>query len=150
MTRIDGNMRSCLWVIIIFILAIALAILIESTGEASHLDEDTVLLARMITQEAGAEPYLGKVAVGWVARNRVESSVSWWGTTYRTVILKPYQFYIHERYTQEAYTIAEMVIGGRIEDPMDGATHFHMDYINPPWADELTYLGQTGNHKFYK
>lgn len=137
-------------VLFILITAIALILLIESTGEASHLDPDVVLMAKMITQEAGQEPYLGKVAVGWVARNRVESPVRWWGKSYRQVILKPYQFYIREKYTPEAFTIAEMVIAGTIEDPTSGATHFHMSYMTPNWAGKLTFLLRIGNHKFYK
>lgn len=49
------------------------------------------LLAATIIREAAAEPEYGQIAVGVVIRNRVNHP-RWWGDTWESVILKPWQF----------------------------------------------------------
>lgn len=32
----------------------------------------------------------------------------------------------------------------------DGATHYHAHYVDPRWADSLTFISTVGLHKFYR
>jgi spore germination cell wall hydrolase CwlJ-like protein/cell wall-associated NlpC family hydrolase len=50
-------------------------------------DTDQMILARAIFGEARGEEKDGKIAVGWVIKNRVDNP-RWWGRTYHEVILK--------------------------------------------------------------
>jgi len=39
----------------------------------------------------------------------------------------------------------------RREDPkLDGATHFHANYVRPSWSREKTRVAHIGRHVFYK
>jgi N-acetylmuramoyl-L-alanine amidase len=53
--------------------------------------QEETLLALCIWREARGEMVPTKTAVAWSIRNRVEQP-RWWGTSYWSVILKPWQF----------------------------------------------------------
>jgi len=122
------------------------------------------LMAVLIDLEAGGEPHKGKVAVGWVVRNRKEKP-RWWGRTITNVILKPHQFepiqaamkrrglqgLMERTPTEEARWIARGVIHGWLPDPVQGATHFYAPLlIDPPfWAADLLYVCKIGGHRFH-
>lgn len=37
-----------------------------------------------------------------------------------------------------------------MEDPTNGATHYHADYVNPYWAKSMKLLATVDNHIFYR
>ena len=132
-------------------------------------DTDQTILARAIFGEARGECDLGKIAVGWVIRNRVENP-RWWGSCYHTVILKPWQFSAFnegdpnlallknplngnpstEAAWWDSYEIAGMVLRGEVDDPTGGADHFHSIAVSPWWADPEKLTIQIGRHRFYR
>ena len=52
------------------------------------------------------------------------------------------------------YRLAEAMIAGgslnNFRDFLEGATHYHADYVNPYWADDMTLIAQIENHIYYK
>lgn len=114
-----------------------------------HEDSDQIILARAIFGEGRNLPEIGRVAIGWVIRNRVEDAR--WGNTYHDVILQKLQFsafnihdpnrHIVENPTEnqseqkawhESYVIAGNIIQGTIPDPTEGANHYYSTFIRPP------------------
>lgn len=49
-----------------------------------------------------------------------------------------------------AYDLAKQAKNNTLSDITKGATHYHTVSIMPNWTKDLTFLGQTGNHLFYK
>ncbi len=120
----------------------------EATGLAQ---EDIVLLARLITAEAGGQPYEGQVAVGAVVMNRIASGL--FASTVKGVVFQPGQFEvvrngrINMTPTETALKAAQAAARG--EDPTDGALYF----FNPAktsnrflWSRPLKIV--IGNHRF--
>lgn len=126
----------------------------EWTGDFRD-DTDQMILARMIFGEARNElsPEILRHAVGWVARNRVENDIVWWGTTYQEVIPKDAQFSafsvgddnrdevenplksgndIDKQAWENCYDIAGKILDGSISDPTNGADHYYSDSIDQP------------------
>lgn len=126
----------------------------EWTGDFND-DTDQMILARMIFGEARNElsPEILRHAVGWVARNRVESDIVWWGTTYQEVIPKNAQFSafnvgddnrddvenplksgndIDKLAWENCYDIAGKILDRTISDPTGGADHYYSDSIDQP------------------
>lgn len=101
--------------------------------------EDVDLLARLITAEADSEPYEGKVGVGAVVLNRVETSG--FPKTIRDVIYQQgngyYQFtpvqngWINRPATSDSIKAAKEALGGA--DPTNGAIYFFADYSKSVW-----------------
>ena len=51
----------------------------------------------------------------------------------------------------EAQVIAyQMLYNDRFEGITEGATHYHSTGVDPYWADSFQYVGQIGDHKFYR
>jgi len=131
------------------------------------IEDDKTLLARIIFAEAAGEFYSGKVAVGWVVRNRVESkkfpntyygvifqraqfsgvNSKLWKLTYDLKKMTVYQFSIW----QDCLKIAQDVIEGRIPDPTYGSDHYYNpSLVSPSWAKKMTQIIKIGNHLFLK
>jgi LysM repeat protein len=100
-----------------------------SRGDISHADFD--LLARLITAEAGGEPYNAQVAVGAVVWNRVHSPLfpnNIPGVIYQ-VVNGLYQFdpvengWINKPATSLCMRAAEEALAGK--DPTGGALYFY-------------------------
>ena len=121
------------------------------------------LLARLIYGEARGEPVQGRIAVACVVRNRVRRP-SWWGRTWREVMLKPYQFSCfnpgdpnfrvvltvseNDPLFRECVWIAQGVILGILQDNTDGATHYHRWDRSPKWGRRMKATVTIGNHVF--
>jgi hypothetical protein len=124
------------------------------TGNWSD-DTDQMILARMIFGEARSElaPDELRYAVGFVAQNRLRSSVKWWGRTYQEIITKDKQFSafnkgdanrpyvedplhtdlsVDERAWRIAYDIAGKILRDEVEDNTNGADHYYSDIIPEP------------------
>lgn len=142
-------------------------ILIPESHGSSTLDMDEVdVMARTIYGEARGEPDLGKIAVGWVIQNRLALN-TWYGNTVSAVCLKPYQFSCWNlgnpnlpklRAATEADShfakcrdASIKVLSSDVQDPTNGATHYHAAYIKPPpWTIGAKFTVRIGNHLFYK
>jgi len=142
----------------------------EETAKGHHVRlgrlPDVELLAYFIWGEARGEKVEGKLAVAHVILNRVNAR-SHYGRTIREVIIKLGHFTYFKEKDPDLYqisivsaddrefalckAIAELATRGHLkDDPTGGATHFHRLNAKPPWAPNLTYLRQIGNHVFYR
>ncbi|MDA1317171.1 MAG: cell wall hydrolase [bacterium] len=122
------------------------------TGDFSD-DTDQVILARALFGEARNTlvPDEARIAIGWVVKNRVESSG--WPNTYWEVITTPSQFSsfnigddnrlfvedplhknnaIDKKAWEHTYDLAKKIIEGEITDPTQGANHYYDDSIGVP------------------
>lgn len=112
---------------------------------------DIYLLARLIHAEAGAEPYVGKVAVGGVVLNRVQNPK--FPRTIAGVIYQPHAFesvsngIINRPVSRESLKAARDALNGW--DPSGGAIYF----FNPAktrnrwiWARRI--INRLGKHVF--
>lgn len=126
---------------------------ITSTATSRGLEQrgDVALLARAIHAEAGAEPYMGQVAVGAVILNRVESSL--FPNSISGVIYQPLAFesvsngFINEPPDADALRAAQDALNGW--DPTQGALFFW----NPAkpvsrWIWSRQIITQIGKHVF--
>jgi len=112
------------------------------------------LLARLITAEADAEPYAGKVAVGAVVLNRIASPV--FPDSIREVIYQygngTYQFepvmngWINRPATAGSIRAAKDALSG--SDPTGGALYFFATYVKNAWLWARPLSGIIGNVAF--
>jgi N-acetylmuramoyl-L-alanine amidase len=123
----------------------------SSSATPSRTTGDGALLARLIYAEAGAEPYIGKVAVGGVVLNRVQNPK--FPKTVAGVIYQPHAFesvsngIIYRIPSAEAQKAAWDAIRGW--DPSGGALYF----FNPaktvsPWIWARRIIARIGRHVF--
>jgi len=50
----------------------------------------------------------------------------------------------------KAQIVALQLLDGKFKGLIEGATHYHASWVNPTWRHELTYIGQIGDHLFYR
>ena len=134
------------------------------------VDPETDTLARTIFGEARGETARGKEAVAAVVMNRVRRAreaggTYWWGGTVTGVCRRPWQFACWNisdpnreklesitagnKTFQSCLRIARRAIAGTLDDPTDGATHYHTKAVSPPWARSKAPSAEIGNHLFY-
>jgi N-acetylmuramoyl-L-alanine amidase len=122
-----------------------------SAGIPTRTSGDAALLASLINAEAGAEPYLGKVAVGGVVLNRVQNSK--FPKTLAGVVYQPHAFesvsngLINQPPNADSRKAAVDALSGW--DPSGGALYF----FNPskpvsPWIWARRIINQIGRHVF--
>lgn len=117
----------------------------------SRSSGDTTLLAQLIHAESGAEPYIGKVAVGGVVLNRVQNSK--FPNTIAGVVYQPLAFesvsngIINRPASKDSQKAARDALNGW--DPSGGALYF----FNPSktsnrwiWARKI--INRLGKHVF--
>lgn len=119
---------------------------------------DLYWLPRIIEAEAGAEPYKGKIAVGNVILNRVNSKD--FPNTVKGVIFEYYQGIpqfspvaegtIYNTPSQASINAANDALNG--VRPVGSATYFfNPDKAEGKWiVNNKTYVKRIGNHVFYK
>ncbi len=116
--------------------------------------EGLLWLTLNVYHEARSEPQAGQVAVAHVTLNRAQER----NLPIREVVTQPYQFswtmqkdsYIPEDTRAFLQCLQSVYIALQTGDITQGATHYHLDSIDPYWASEYTYVSQIGSHKFYK
>jgi spore germination cell wall hydrolase CwlJ-like protein len=126
--------------------------------------EERDCLAEAIYYEARSESRIGRMAVADVVLNRVASpvypdtvcGVVYQGSKRRTGC----QFSFtcdgsmkarrSQRQWREAELLAGAVLAGVRKPVTRNATHYHADYVSPPWADNLSPTATIGTHKFYR
>ncbi len=124
-----------------------------------------LLMTDTVWAEARGESLTGKIAVAYVIENRVKDGR--FGKNHKEVILARKQFscfntkrsknkmrdplkYDSFNTWKECYKAVELVLGGKVEDPTMGATHYHNKDIEPYWAKSMEFTKQIGNHRFYR
>ena len=112
---------------------------------------DTYMLARLIHAEAEAEPYIGKVAVGAVVLNRIESPL--FPNTLAGVLYQPHAFEtvtngrIYNNPSNEAIRAARDAVNGW--DPSGGALYFfNPAKVASSWVWTRTIVNRIGKHVF--
>ena len=128
------------------------------------------LLAMCVYGEARGESIEGQIAVANVVKNRVFSNVQWWGNSYKSVILKKWQFSCfldddpnlpkmleawENKHINKGMKLAAWIscgiIDGHIPDNTKGATHYHYSGMaTPRWALGQIPLCRIGDHTFYR
>ena len=125
---------------------------------------DAVFMALCLWREARGEPREGKIAVAWSIMNRLASPS--WGNTLMAVLFQRLQ-YSSLTYSsdpqlalwpkdddpawRDSLEIADGVIEGRIDNPIDGADSYFSDSIvAPKWATVSTFVKKIGRHEFHK
>ncbi|HEX8841592.1 MAG TPA: cell wall hydrolase [Sphingomicrobium sp.] len=133
------------------------------TGDKVARERALTCLAAAIYYEAGNEDEAGQQAVAQVVLNRVRNSafpasicgVIFQGSTLPTGC----QFTFtcdgsllripDRRAWNQALTIADAALSGRVFAPVGLSTHYHADYVVPYWATSLEKDAQIGTHIFY-
>ncbi len=117
--------------------------------------EGLLWLTLNVYHEARSEPEVGQMAVALVTLNRASQQ----HRPVKDIVQDPYQFswtfqkdsYLPENPKAFLECLESVYLALKNEDFTDGATHYHLDSIKPPyWASEFTYIDQYGSHKFYK
>ena len=128
-------------------------------------EEERHCLQQNIYFEARNQSTLGQVAVAWVTLNRVESDR--YPDTICGVVWQDKQFSwthdgkpdgpaanaLEQRAWQDAGLVAEVTLldwARDLRSPVEGATHYHADYVRPYWADSYAEVTRVDNHIFYQ
>lgn len=125
------------------------------------------IAAETIYGEARGEPYVGKVAVGWVIRNRA-ARPAWWGRDVIGVCLSPGQFSCHnpgdpnfalltrvsdnDPSMSECYRAVVDGVMGFAVDPTHGAMHYKVRGTVAEWDAAVAGCVPVsiGRHDFYR
>jgi N-acetylmuramoyl-L-alanine amidase len=128
--------------------------------------EALMCLALNVYHEARSQPLIEQVAVAQVVLNRVYSP-NYPATICEVVYHNKYPGRLHlcqfswfcdgesdiprdvAAWTR-ANQVASLVLSPDFPDLVDGATHYHADYVFPAWASTQTRVGQIGRHIFYQ
>jgi N-acetylmuramoyl-L-alanine amidase len=127
--------------------------------------DDQDILARTIWGEARGEGATGMHAVANVITNRVNNP-KWWGNSFRSVCLYPYQFSCWNKNDPnrakilavtnydvnyfDAVNIATAAINGNLSDITNGALNYYAKGSPMPvWAENATPCAEIGNHIFF-
>lgn len=121
-------------------------------------------LTLAIAYEAGFEPLEGKQAVAEVIINRAHHpaypksicGVVFQGSARRTgcqftftcdgSLNRP----LRANVLHGAREVARGILAGETTPHVDGATHYHANYVSPYWAPSLIRVGRIGAHIFYR
>jgi len=133
-----------------------------------HREDETMCMACNIYHESQGEPDLGKLGVGLVTVNRVESD-KFPGTVCEVVWEKHKHFktqrmtpqfswtldgksdrVYHEDSWNRSLQIAQRLVSGNgYADITSGALWYHANYVDPPWAKQLYLTIRIGPHLYY-
>jgi hypothetical protein len=129
----------------------------KNTRPGTVNESDQFLLAKLITAEAGSEPFEGQVAVGAVVINRMNSSQ--FPVTVKGVIFQPGQFSCVPKLaeiepSETSITAAREALQGK--DPTGGALYFYNPATCSPEglrffnSSGLKVTARIGNHVFLR
>ena len=134
--------------------------------------EDRQCLAKNIYFEARSETIAGQVAVAWVTLNRMESAKfpnSICGVVYQARTDSAgnprrnqcqFSWYCdgksdrirNQREWEDVKLITDVVLidwARANASPVENATFYHADYVDPYWADSFTEIATVDSHIFY-
>ncbi len=135
--------------------------------------EGLLCLALNVYHEAKNQSLIGQIAVAQVVLNRVHDDrypnticeVVKQGETYSWKPDYPVKFRCQFTWWcdgkkdepdkdslawETALTVAHGVYYGNVYDLVQGATHYHADYVQPSWASSKTYITRIDDHIFYR
>lgn len=117
------------------------------------LESAITCLALNVYHEARGEPIEGQMAVALVTINRARRNpANICREVYRhkqfSWTLKQDVSVTDKKAYQRSLAVARNAWA--LKDFTGGADHFHTTDISPPWASNLEYAGQWGNHYFYR
>tara|TARA_B100001093_G_C26771129_1_gene990247 strand:- start:653 stop:1198 length:546 start_codon:yes stop_codon:yes gene_type:complete len=149
-----------------------------ATGPDHTYQSEYDCMVEAIYYEAGNQPYIGKIAVGQVILNRVnsrhypntvcevvhEGPVSeWWLENHNRLVPikhkcqfsyycdgKEEKSYEGKNWTDSEFASTMVLSNIFLKDLTGGATHYHADYVSPWWAKKLTRTVTIENHLFFK
>lgn len=138
-------------------------IYLPNQTESLTKQKEITLLTMCVYGEARGEVYEGKLAVAQVIMNRVAKG-GWYGKSIKDVVLKPYQFSCFNTWDpnfpklfqpnknlwKQCFKAAWNAYSEMMADPTDGATHYCVYKINPPWIRAMEETNRIGNHKFFR
>ena len=128
------------------------------------------ILARTLWGEGRSEPVRAQEALAVLVLNRTRRAQQnggryWWGDSIQQVCLKPWQFPCWnpghpdrarllavgaaDRRFRICLRIARRAIAGALDDPTQGATHYHTRFSFPPWARDRLPTAEIGGLLFY-
>jgi spore germination cell wall hydrolase CwlJ-like protein len=121
-------------------------------------------LTMAIAYEAGQEPLAGQQAVAQVILNRTrlarfpgsvcgvvfDGAQRTTGCQFTFTCDGSIRRRLRETTLQSARMAALSVLTGQAPDRVNGATHYHANYVNPYWAYTGTRVAQIGAHIFYR
>lgn len=126
-------------------------------GKITISKKDKVCLEENVFEEAGVEPYSGKLAVAQVTFNRLKTGR--WGDSVCEVVHAPRQFswtnkpHKHKARKGRLWVKSELAvddfIGGARVKKVRHALYYHADYVTPDWANKKYQIARIGQHKFY-
>ena len=152
-----------------------LILFLLSSWAHSYSDEDITWLAKNVYFEARNQGIAGQLSVAHVTLNRVHDKR--FPNTIKEVVTqgltrkswrdgKPFpiknkcQFSWfcdgkHDRVTdtqayQKIMQLVKRLLTNRYDGLIEGATHYHADYVNPKWSKTKTLIGQVDDHIFYR
>ena len=122
-------------------------------------------LALNVYHEARSEPVVGQYAVAHVTINRVQSNR--WPNDVCKVVKQGYRKGRHrcqfswycdglsdkprnEKAFVKSQENAQIILNGWFGTFMDGATHYHADYVMPSWSKTHTRIVKIDSHIFYR
>lgn len=160
---------------LIFLMLVAIIAMFSFKAQASEVN----CLALNIYHEARNQPFMGKLAVGYVTLNRVKSN-KFPNTVCGVVKQGIKSKWFKEKFNKDVPLKHKCQFSwwcdGKSDEPKekeiweltkglahqiyyknildfditDGATHYHADYVNPYWAKKKTKIMKIKNHIFYK
>lgn len=135
---------------------------------------DRLCLAQNIYFEAGNQSVAGKIAVANVVMNRVKmreypnnvcdvihqgpTRINWKGNELPVKHRCQFSWYcdgkpdvpVDSKTWNKSLRIAAGVLSGAIPDITEGSSHYHADFVDPDWAENLKLVTVIDNHLFYK
>jgi len=128
-------------------------------------EEDRYCLQQNIFFEARNQSTLGQAAVAWVTLNRVESArypnticeVVWqhkqFSWTHDGKSDTPSDNVLEQRAWEDAGIVTDVVLldwARGINSPVEDATMYHADYVEPYWSSAYDQVVQVDTHIFYQ
>jgi len=132
-----------------------------------HYKREVRCMARNLYFESRDQDLQGRLAVGLVTLNRVNSKnfpnsvceVVWqkrwskyrgkWVAQFSWTLDGKSDAPIEDEAYREAVRLSTALCAGGIHDFTNGADHYHATYVNPPWASKLTLVAKIDDHIFY-
>lgn len=134
-------------------------------GVAKIKDQQVLCLAQNVYFESRGQPLAGQVGVAKVTLNRLDEGYARTvcGVVRQRLVPDTCQFSWvcnnpnpqsrvggHDWRLAVGIALATLFDGEHIQDPTNGATHFHATYVRPDWSRLYTQASQIGDHVFYR
>ena len=137
---------------------ISIIIFLSSCAYGDMSKNDIYWLSQNIYHEARGETLVGKVLVGMVTIERLNSGR--WGKSIKSVVTANKQFSWYsdgksdkctdKKAWKEAKILALVSYNVYQEVDINGIMYYHNKTVQPYWADKMKKVVTIGNHIFYK